>query len=174
MRGSFRQWRRLKWTDRRLLLRAAWSLGIIDLSVRFLPPRVLFPKELADVEGGTSPAVLSRARTYASAIELASRHHIVRAQCLHRSLVLHGWLRREGLPSRLRIGVRKEGAELKAHAWVELGNEVVNDYPESIAAFVPLATPDAVKLWRQTNELRAEQPRSGEAARSYGKGLNHD
>jgi hypothetical protein len=52
---------------------------------------------------------------------------VVRAQCLHRSLVLHRWLHGQGAPSVLRIGVRKEGAALKAHAWVELDGEVVYD-----------------------------------------------
>ena len=35
-----------------------------------------------------------------------------RARCLHRSLTLHSWLRHQGFPSELRIGVIKDGAEL--------------------------------------------------------------
>jgi hypothetical protein len=58
---------------------------------------------------------------------------------LQRSLVLNYWLRREGLPSELRIGVRKDGDALKAHAWVELGRHVVNDPVAAVAAFTPLA-----------------------------------
>jgi hypothetical protein len=50
-------------------------------------------------------------------------------------------LRREGLPSQLRIGVRKADGALKAHAWVELCGSVVNDDPSAVAVFRPLATP---------------------------------
>jgi len=53
-------------------------------------------------------------------------------------LALHQWLREEGLPSELRIGVRKDDGELRAHAWVELGGLVVNDGAGAVAAFTPL------------------------------------
>jgi len=52
---------------------------------------------------------------------------------------LHHWLRGEGLPSELRIGVRKEHGALKAHAWVELGDHVVNDRPSAVEEFTVLS-----------------------------------
>jgi hypothetical protein len=85
-----------------------------------------------------------RAARYAWAIALAARHHVVRARCLHRALVLHRWLRREGLPSELRIGVRKVDGALLAHAWVELDGEAVGDQPAAVAAFAPLTGLQAV------------------------------
>ena len=39
-------------------------------------------------------------------------------------------LRRDGVEGELHIGARKEGTEFKAHAWVELGGEVLNDSAE--------------------------------------------
>jgi hypothetical protein len=81
---------------------------------------------------------IRRARYYAEIIEAASRHHVVRSHCLQRSLVLHHWLSREGMHSDLRIGVRKESGQLEAHAWVELGGQVVNDRLAAVRAFSPL------------------------------------
>jgi hypothetical protein len=80
-----------------------------------------------------------RARRYARQIERASYCYPARVRCLHRSLVLHHWLRREGLSSILRIGVSKGRATLMAHAWVELDGQVVNDSAAAVRAFTPLA-----------------------------------
>ena len=42
----------------------------------------------------------------------------VKATCLRESLVLYALLRRRGAAPRLCVGVKKDGAQLKAHAWV--------------------------------------------------------
>jgi hypothetical protein len=81
---------------------------------------------------------IQRARRYARQIGRASRCYPARIRCLHRSLVLHHWLRREGLPSVLRIGVGKDHDLLVAHAWVELAGLVVNDSAAAVSAFTPL------------------------------------
>jgi hypothetical protein len=42
------------------------------------------------------------------------------------------------MPAELRIGARRTGSGLEAHAWVELGSEIVNDAEdvrENYAAF---------------------------------------
>jgi hypothetical protein len=88
--------------------------------------------------GTPSANELARALRYARWINAASRRHYVRGQCLHRSLVLHCWLQREGLPSHLRIGVRKAGNDLQAHAWVELGRQAVSDPANFVTPFTPL------------------------------------
>jgi hypothetical protein len=86
-------------------------------------------------------------------VKLASRHHPVAAQCLHRSLVLHQWLARKGVQTELRIGVKKAGPELKAHAWVEFKGNPVNDAPADLVAFVPLARGDGrFPEWASRND----------------------
>lgn len=82
---------------------------------------------------------LIKARRYARWIASAARRQPLRALCLAQSLALHAWLRGEGVPSELRIGVVKADARLAAHAWVELDGVPVNDAPSSVAAFTPLA-----------------------------------
>jgi hypothetical protein len=127
-----------------MLVRAYLELVRIDVLLRLHG----FSRSVADAPsaralpgGGLSADDLSRGRSYARWLEVAARHHLVPAHCLHRSLALHYWLRREGLPSSLQIGVRKQGSELRAHAWVELDGHVVNDAPSFTSAFKPLTSP---------------------------------
>jgi hypothetical protein len=123
---------------------ALWLIGV-DVSLRLMGFRRLVARAHASAQSPTlsiSAEDLRRGRMYARWIESAARHHVIRARCLHCSLVLHAWLRREGLPCELRIGVTRSDGELKAHAWVEMDGYVVNDRRASVSAFVPLSTLD--------------------------------
>jgi hypothetical protein len=127
--------------ERRLLGWAFVQLGLIDLGLRLLGFDRLLKLLSGDKAGPAreaSPDDLRDARERARWIEVASRHHLLSAACLHRSLVLHAWLRRRRLPSKLLIGVRKGPAGLAAHAWVELAGEVVNDEQVAINTFTRL------------------------------------
>jgi hypothetical protein len=130
--------------ERRLFMRAYIALAVADLRLRIHRfDRIPGPHRRTDVYSArfVGVAELRRAHQYACWLHTASRYHVVRAQCLHRSLVLNHWLLQEGLPSELLIGVRKEQQELKAHAWVELGGHVIHDSPAAIAQFTPLVSP---------------------------------
>jgi hypothetical protein len=125
-----------------LLARAYIWLAIADLALR-LRLEGLGKWATATDHAHVGPAAVDtaailRARRYARWLQAAARYQPVRAECLHRSLALHWWLRREGLASRLQIGVRKESGDLAAHAWVELDGQVVNDHPAAVARFTPL------------------------------------
>ncbi len=76
----------------------------------------------------------------AQTVDLASRHTVVGNTCLHRSMALWWLLGRRGVDSHLRFGVRKDGAHLNAHAWVEYQGRVVNDQPTVGTEYVPLAS----------------------------------
>lgn len=128
--------------ERWLVARAFVALARVDLALRAagfrrLVRRVERRSARPGHVGGT--ATLERASRYARAIEIAARHHVVRARCLHRALVLHTWLRRDGLPSVLCIGVRKARGQLQAHAWVELEGQLVYEPPALVADFARLA-----------------------------------
>lgn len=135
--------------DRVVLVRAYVSLGQVDFSLRRLGFRRLI-EQVGTAEVVASDQVtrsnIQRARLYARWIDVASRHHVIQAHCLHRSLALHQWLRLEHLPSQLRIGVRREGTGISAHAWIELGGEVVNDQAAVVARFAQLST-DRIERW---------------------------
>jgi len=49
------------------------------------------------------------------------------ATCLPQSLTLWWLLERRGVQCDLRLGVRKEGGDLMAHAWVEVEGVALND-----------------------------------------------
>ena len=72
-------------------------------------------------------------------VETASRYPIPWARCLQRSLALFWWLKSRGIGAELHIGVRKEGDQLTAHAWLEYQGIVLNDRQDVAAAFTPLA-----------------------------------
>jgi hypothetical protein len=60
-------------------------------------------------------------------VAIASRYSRPWGSCLRRSLVLWFLLRREGVESQLRIGVKREKDQFSAHAWVEWDGVVLND-----------------------------------------------
>jgi hypothetical protein len=82
-------------------------------------------------------ASLDRAGGVVRMVQAASRHGLTRANCLEQSLVLWYLLRRRGLPTNLRVGVRKAERGLHAHAWVELGSVVLNDARDVHLRYVP-------------------------------------
>jgi hypothetical protein len=131
--------------ERWLLVRAFVGLGVVEVALRIYDlPRLVEAMKAREPQAARSvtPDQLRRAREYAHLVKIASRYHLVAATCLHRSLVLRQLLAREGLPTELRIGVKKDGIKLRAHAWVELDGYPVNDSPADIASFVPLAHGD--------------------------------
>lgn len=74
----------------------------------------------------TQPALDELKRT--GALVNAAAHRVLgRDNCLTRSLYLWWLLRRRGVRSELRIGVRLGDGALEAHAWVEHAGIPVND-----------------------------------------------
>lgn len=134
--------------DRATLVRAYAYLTFVDLAQRVLGferlmTRLRFPADVPVQHTEHTHPHLTRAQGYARWLDVASRHHIVNAQCLHRSLALAFWLSRDEIDNFVRIGVRKNGAELQAHAWVEVDGHVVNDEPAVVATFAVLNSSDA-------------------------------
>jgi hypothetical protein len=72
------------------------------------------------------------------AVESVGTKSWMNAFCLPRALAAHAMLRRRGIASRLCIGVARDGHDLAAHAWVEVGeNKIISD-PE-VGRFTRLA-----------------------------------
>lgn len=81
--------------------------------------------ERKDETGATprmSPDVIARR---ARMVDRVYRHWPRRRSCLRRALVL-GYRVRKARPTLL-IGVAKEGPDVRAHAWIEIADEVVGD-----------------------------------------------
>ena len=72
----------------------------------------------------------------ATAVDRAARRGVFRPKCLVRSMALHRMLERSGIHgSVIRIGVRREGDALLAHAWVEHMGVTLIDSPRDVAVF---------------------------------------
>src|SRR5579863_6620618 len=130
------KWRRFRLRppqDRALILRAALLLPLTEIGLRLfgfqrfkeliekLSLRAQLPQDLP--EDLQREAALRAARAVRS-IEL---HGPANPNCLERSMTLWWLLRRDGIAGELHIGARKEGGRFEAHAWVELGGQVLND-----------------------------------------------
>jgi hypothetical protein len=63
-------------------------------------------------------------------VNAADRHGLVHPSCLAKSLTLWWLLARQRIPSRLRIGIRKEKERFEAHAWVERDGTALNEPDE--------------------------------------------
>lgn len=97
-------------------------LVLARLAVRFVPPARLL------AWANRPPRFIRRfavdeANWVAWAVEgLAAKANV---PSLPRALAAHAMLRRRGIASRLCLGVAREGGEVAAHAWVEIGKDTV-------------------------------------------------
>lgn len=128
--------------ERRLLLGCWWRLLVAHARLRYAPRRrlrILLNDATASRFAAAGPGVLSHARRQMLALGQAANHHVVAANCLTRSLAGYDLLRRQGLEPTLRIGVLFDDTRtLRAHAWLELAGEVLNDRPDVASRFTPL------------------------------------
>ncbi len=92
------------------------------------------------------PADPAEARQLAEVVDAALDLLPLGSTCLRRSVTLLRELHRHHLGAELHIGVRPGPQGIEAHAWVQVGSEVVNDDPESIRTYVPLSVGDAERL----------------------------
>jgi hypothetical protein len=85
------------------------------------------------------PADLPRARALLRAVSRVARYGLTRPLCLARAVALLRLLRSENVRGAvLRVGVRREGDALRAHAWVELAGIALDGDPASLDSYVPL------------------------------------
>jgi hypothetical protein len=122
---------------RALLLLPLAAAGVRTLGLKrtqaWLVPRL----QSRSSRHGVDPARIARM------VQIAARRGPVRAKCLPASLALQALLARAGVASELRVGVRKRGARLEAHAWVEHEGVALME-PEGVhARFSAFARPIA-------------------------------
>jgi len=71
-------------------------------------------------------------------VGVAARHLLRRKPCLTQALVARWLLARVGQQAEMRIGVHKEGKEIRAHAWLEQGGHVILGGSDSPFRYTPL------------------------------------
>ena len=128
---------KLKTIQRGYLREAVLMLALARLAIRFVPAARVFSW------ANRSPPRINRfavgeVNWIAWAVERVGDNPWMNALCLPRALAVHAMLRRRGIVSRLCLGVARDGQELFAHAWVEIGeNKDVLD--PAIARYTRLA-----------------------------------
>jgi hypothetical protein len=131
---KWRRFRSLSSRDRRLVLEAALLLSIVRIGLRIFTFRRL--RQLLSWYAPHVDPADSQQATRAShppgrvtwAVSAAARNRESPVTCLVKALATDTMLRRQGITSQLRFGVRSggEGARpLTAHAWVECDGIVV-------------------------------------------------
>ncbi|CAN5350504.1 hypothetical protein BH18GEM1_BH18GEM1_07030 [soil metagenome] len=138
---------RLSRRERRLLTQAVVLLPLTALGLRVvgwgrwhgflarIPPSGRRPPLVTEAELPDRIQVVSR-MTGAAAARLPWK-----ATCLEQSLVLWWLLRRQGVESEVRFGVRKDDDRFQAHAWVEHPLGILDESPEGEHRFAPFERP---------------------------------
>lgn len=145
MGGRLRGWRALPPPERAILARLLLGLPLVSLSLRVLDyKRTRRLVEWLTRHPHRRNATHDDVRTADRLAELAAtagHHGMVHATCLRQALLVYGMLRRRGLQPELKLGVRREGADFAAHAWVELSGQRL---AQSDVVFAPFDQPPAV------------------------------
>jgi hypothetical protein len=114
-----------------LLMRMAWWVAVVSVVARFYS----LPRALQIVAGNKKqpPRANTNANDLARAIDrlLAIDFLIFTPVCWKRAAVLHRYLSRSGIPTRIIFGVRNEsGGKVAGHAWLEReGNPILESTP---------------------------------------------
>lgn len=134
MLKSLRRFSALERTAQTLFLRASVMLPLVGLSLKFRgfdATRSRLRKALPHVAQQMDSGSLNKQIALtAHMVNAADRHGLVHPSCLVKSLTLWWLLGRQGIPSELRVGVRKESGNLEAHAWVEREGIALNEPEE--------------------------------------------
>lgn len=128
---------RLPPTDRCLMVKSTFLLGVIRLGLSLLPLKRLLglvgSVKHEVMEGSSADNISSN--QIAWAVEVASRY-VPFATCLTRALVVQMLFTQKGYPAHLCIGVAKSKDDrLEAHAWVESEGRIVTGGLKDISRF---------------------------------------
>ena len=130
----FRRFSALERPAQELFLRAIVLLPLVALSLRwrgFRATQAALQKLLSNACPEHDPALVSKdASVTAHMVNAAERHGLVHPSCLAKSMTLWWLLAQQGIPSHLRIGIRKEKEKIEAHAWVEREGTALNEPDE--------------------------------------------
>ncbi len=148
--GKWRRFRNRSPEDRILILRAALILPLTEIGLRVFGFRrwSKLVEKLSKTAKVRQPLPEQMVRDAAlramRAVRTVELHGPIAANCLERSMALWWLLRREGAAGELHIGARKERGRFEAHAWVEIGGQVLNDVAEVHQHYARFDAPIAV------------------------------
>jgi hypothetical protein len=117
---------------RRAYLReAALMLVLARIAVRALPAGQVFAWANRP-QRRVKRFAADQARWVAWSIDTMSVKPWIKASCLASALAAHAMLRRRGIASRLCLGVARDEGAVAAHAWIEVGQDVIVGAAEAV------------------------------------------
>ena len=152
LRRKAETWHSLSKSDRALVIKAMLLLPIVATSLKTVGLRRTQSWLARNSLGPMVPRTgqtRANVRRAAQMVAVACRRHPLRSSCLPRTVVLWSLLRRRGIDTNVRIGVRGDTeANFQAHAWLEWNGEVLNDAAEVGSQYLPFNPPvfDRVQL----------------------------
>lgn len=122
--------RALSTSDKWLIFKVSIILPLVEGGLMLLGLRVV-ARFLAS---SATPAAVplessSEVERQARLLSMVVHRHPLAGKCLSRSLTLWWCLRQTGIASEVRLGVRKDGSQLRGHAWVEYQGQPVAESP---------------------------------------------
>ena len=118
--------------DRFKLIAYAFLLVLVQIALSWFGYQKVYtflvshPRK-RDLFPGQEGESLKVAKHYSYMVSIAARYGLFRATCLRQALLVFWLLRRRGIQTDLRIGVRREGESIFAHAWLNYGEDVITE-----------------------------------------------
>ena len=134
--------RPLRGPTRASALRSAVDGVIVASSLRRHGARRLLARVRTDLPDHD----LERSMAVSEAVDAGLGLIPIAPTCLRRSVTLVRELNRLGLGAAIHVGVRRVGSGVEAHAWVQVGDAVVNDDPGVTTSYATLAAGDLERL----------------------------
>jgi hypothetical protein len=131
------KWNRLDWSQRLVLLEAAWYLAAAQAAVHLLPFRWISPRlgslGETNIERSITQEQQREAQQVGWAVTALARYFPWDAKCLAQAVAGKWMLQRRDIPSTLYLGVERvhSGEKwLEAHAWLRCGTDIVTGEPQ--------------------------------------------
>lgn len=142
---KFRRFSRLSGFERAALIEAFLGLATTWIGLRLAGFQrwTFIMKSFAPLPNDekVNPRIIDSAQVVSRMQQSAARNLFFQPNCLEQSIVLWWILRRRGIHSDVRIGARRQADGFKAHAWVECGGAVLNEFQGVHRHFVPFDGP---------------------------------
>ena len=139
MSGTLRRLCALSALQWRWLIAAQLLMPLIVLSLRTRgyskTLAIITPERHQKLAEDSTGADIEEAQDMAWIVNIAATRGPFKARCLTRSLALLALLHRTGIPAHLQLGLRKNGDDFGAHAWVELQGIPLNDSARKVALY---------------------------------------
>jgi hypothetical protein len=118
-----RKWLALSAAERRVAAEALVLVAAFAVALKLLPFRLVVARVRQPVARPLVVPLPVSARRMGSLVDRAGR--LLHASCLPRALALARMLAARDIPHELRVGVRRAGSGIAAHAWVSNENGVL-------------------------------------------------